>query len=848
MTLLIAEILFFSSFIIHIPVLWLRKKESIPDLVPDVVQKLVIVIPTYNEPLEILRQTIRAALEVEVPDKIKLKVVVLDDGHRDWLRDFVTFYQKMDKIPLEYVARTERTGYKAGNINNYLQQSQEDFLLCLDADFRAEPDILVKFLPYMGQDSVGFVQAPQYFDNIESSDPYGQDAELWFSLLQMGRYGQDALICCGSPTLWSIPALREIGGLQHSVTEDFLSGVTLQTRGYKAFYLQERVAVGIASDDSIDVRRKTVRYAAGAFEFIKLHTGLVMTRKLSLVQQFLHATYPIAFIAPLAAPVLILIPIISILTGISPFVLDESGQYFLGAQLISLISLQSIFLLAVGRKSWRSWQYYWGMFPAYYEAFMTTFFGRLKFAVSKKGGPQISGWSQLLSVKWQILFLLAGWSTLGYGLLTFNDRFVGVSLYPSFAWLLLNNLLLFGVVRAPLRSALSELIEAGQENWKSLQRASIAIALVTVAIALTPVFISQPIFSQFQEAQNTPDQLGQPIAQKMTASLGQLNTQLDLQSEQAFSSLLFFIDWRENSVSAGSKQFEHDVAPVLDLAYENGMIPIITWEPVKKNAQGEFAQDFKLASIRDGQSDLYLQGWREGLQKWMSDHPGYEVRIRLMHEMNAPIQRYHWSNVSPAEYRASYEYIYEKIAPVSEDVKWMLVFQNFTADAGWQQKRAKDYEQYSPNVDIDYVGIDGYSRPFLNGVDGPIGGEVTPAQVLPEAFFRRMRELYPTAGLVISETSVPYMPATDEPVPYPSGKVSYQMTDPERAAWISELQSYVVYLDQKYTLAEVTWFNGNTDYHWSLDASEDQLTVQAFKNFMQKLKNEKIGVGIYPGE
>jgi hypothetical protein len=330
--------------------------------------------------------------------------------------------------------------------------------------------------------------------------------------------------------------------------------------------------------------------------------------------------------------------------------------------------------------------------------------------------------------------------------------------------------------------------------------------------------------------------------------LAQLTSRLNLSKERKFGALLFFIDWDDNTFEQGKEHFEKDVKPFLDLAYAERMIPIITWEPVKKDAQGAFAKEYSLPSITQGKSDEYLRGWQAGLQEWMTAHPKYEVRIRLMHEMNAPIARYHWSNVTPTEYKDAYEHVYRIIDTVDGNLQWMFVFQNFTADKAWLQKRASDYDQYIPDVPLDYLGIDGYSRPFLAGVDGPPGGEVTPQQVLPEQFFKSMRQAYPKAKLVISETSVPYMEKTDEPVPYPEGVLSYQMTDEQRASWIVALQEYLIALDQTYALEEVTWFNGNTDYHWSLFASEDSRTVEAFREFMDGLDKNGITVGIYPGE
>ncbi len=847
--LLLTELVFFANFLIHFPVLWLKKPKNILTQIPKFTKKLAILIPTYNEPLNILSQTIEQSLAIAIPQNLKVKIVVLDDGNRDWLKKYVKELAKTTSVTLEYLTRTERFGYKAGNINNYLKSvCQEDFILVLDADFVPFKNILEEFYPYLGIEKLGFVQAPQFFNNIAKGDPFGQDPAIWFSLLQVGRYGQNALICCGSPTLWSVPALQSIGYMQYSVTEDFLTGAMIQSKGWQAIYLQKDVAEGKASEDIIDVKKKTLRYSSGAFEFFSFAKKLLANGHLSLRQRFLHFTYPLAFVAPLLTPILIAIPILSILTGISPFVIDQSSYPHLLSQIIALISFQIIFFLAVGKKAWKSWQFYLGMFPVYTKALLQTIFGKTVFQVSKKGVQSAAAYAQLKAVRLQIFILLLSWVTFFKGLLLFRENIISISLYPALFWLLLNNFLLFGVIKAPLylswQQLLTQIKELGKNKLNFLFNKKFAL----MAFIFLIIAGAGSMWFRQRSVPNIEVKVQQTNLNKMKNNLDLLTTKLSLNDDRRFQTLLFFTDWGDNKREVGQANFYLKVEPSLNLAYENQLVPIITWEPVKKNLLGEFAEDITLKSIREGQSDQYLIGWRNGLQEWMDKHPGYEVRIRLMHEMNAPIDRYHWSHVSPAEYRASYEYVYNLISQVNGNLKWMAVFQNFTADAGWTQKRAKDYDRYIPNIPVDYIGIDGYSRPFLAGKDGPPGGEVTPAQVLPRAFFKAMREAYPQAKLVISETAVPYMPKTDEALPYPAGELSYQMTDLERAAWINDFKDYLLEIDQDFGLEEMTWFNGNTDYHWSIFAEQDQLTIAAFKQLMLELNKAKIKIGIYPGE
>ncbi len=534
-------------------------------------------------------------------------------------------------------------------------------------------------------------------------------------------------------------------------------------------------------------------------------------------------------------------PIIALFIGISPFAIDESGKFFLIAQLISVVSLQLIFILLVGKKTWRASQFYFGMFPAVYSALLRTILGKSVFSVSKKdGGKTISGLKQLKAVRVQFLCVLLGLFAFGQAMNLWLKGELSLSLYPSVGWLLLNTVLLTGVISYPLR-------QIRQEMFKWLQaKIYITIPSLLTMILITLLGVVGGRYFLLRDQATNFDENAAISSERLTISLDKLDDRLSNLGENKFQTFLFFIGWGENTEAAGADQFRVSVAPILNLAYERQMTPIITWEP--KFSDEELQQQFSLSSIADGQSDRYLRGWRDELQKWLNDHPDFEVRIRLMHEMNAPIAEYPWSHVSPESYRLIFEHIFSIVNDVDGNLQWMLVFQNLTADANWQNKRAGDYEKYIPNVPIDYIGIDGYSRLYQVGVDGPPGGEVTPQQVLPEEFFRLIRKRFPQTKLVISETSVPYISKTDELIPYPAGQVSYQMTDLQRAEWITDLQKYVISLNEKYGLYEVIWFNGNTDYHWSLFAPEDLLTFRSFQNFISVLRRNEMKMGIYPGE
>src|SRR5262245_18706009 len=70
-----------------------------------------VYIPTYNEPLDVVRATVLGALAMDYAAN-KLNVYVLDDGRRD---EFLVF---AERVGVGYLTRPDNAHAKAGNINH----------------------------------------------------------------------------------------------------------------------------------------------------------------------------------------------------------------------------------------------------------------------------------------------------------------------------------------------------------------------------------------------------------------------------------------------------------------------------------------------------------------------------------------------------------------------------------------------------------------------------------------------------------------------------------------------------------------------------------------------------------
>ncbi|NCT90366.1 glycosyltransferase [Cellulomonas sp. APG4] len=165
-----------------------------------------VLVTTYDEPVELVMATARAALAIRHPHR----TWVLDDGARPGLR------AAAEAEGIGYLERgadwADRPRHaKAGNLNNALLRTDGEFLLVLDADQVPAPEILDRTLGYFADDGVALVQTPQHFTNVTEADPLGSQAPLFYGPIQQGKDGWEAAFFCGSNAVLRREALMQLG-------------------------------------------------------------------------------------------------------------------------------------------------------------------------------------------------------------------------------------------------------------------------------------------------------------------------------------------------------------------------------------------------------------------------------------------------------------------------------------------------------------------------------------------------------------------------------------------------------------------------------------------------------------
>jgi cellulose synthase (UDP-forming) len=279
-----------------------------------------VFIPTYNEPVELLRETVVCATSIRYPHKTYL----LDDGNRPEVRELAR------EFGCGYLARTERTHAKAGNLNHALRHTDGEFIVVIDADHIPNPDFIHHLIGFFEDPTVAVVQTPQDFYNLDSfmhlTDTRAryawQQQELFYSVVQPGKDGYSATMYCGSPAMLRRKALESIGGFAtETITEDMHTGLRMQKHGWKVLYYNHTVARGLAPQTFTAFATQWHRWGIGAMQVLRQENPL-FCKGLTLGQRLNYFCGFYFYWLGYQKLIFVVTPMFCLLTGLLPLNAD----------------------------------------------------------------------------------------------------------------------------------------------------------------------------------------------------------------------------------------------------------------------------------------------------------------------------------------------------------------------------------------------------------------------------------------------------------------------------------------------------------------------------------------------
>ena len=270
-----------------------------------------VLIPTYNEPLSVVRSTAFAALNIDYPAD-KLHVYVLDDGRRDEFRRFC------EEAEIGYITRTDNKHAKAGNINHALKVLDSPYVAIFDCDHVPTRSFLQVTLGWFLKDTkLGMLQTPHYF---YSPDPFERnlhqfmvipnEGELFYGVLQDGNDLWNATFFCGSCALLRRTAIQEIGGIAvETVTEDAHTSLRMQSRGWNTAYINIPQAAGLATESLSSHVGQRIRWARGMCQILRVDNpllikGLKWPQRICYFNAMIHFLYAVPRLIFLTAPLI----------------------------------------------------------------------------------------------------------------------------------------------------------------------------------------------------------------------------------------------------------------------------------------------------------------------------------------------------------------------------------------------------------------------------------------------------------------------------------------------------------------------------------------------------------------
>jgi cellulose synthase (UDP-forming) len=314
--LLIAEAYaFVILFLGYLQTVWPLRRTPVP--LPDDPQvwpSVDLLIPTYNEPLSVVKYTALASMNIDWPAD-KLNVYILDDGKREEFRKFA------EEAGIGYMTRDDNAHAKAGNINRALARLDSPFVCIFDCDHVPTRSFLQMTIGWFQRDTkLAMLQTPHHF---YSPDPFERnlnmfrtipnEGELFYGIVQDGNDFWNATFFCGSCAVLRRTALDEIGGIAvETVTEDAHTSLRMQMNGWNTAYINIPQAAGLATERLSGHVKQRIRWARGMIQIMRTDNplfakGLKPAQRLCYFNAMTHFLYALPRLIFLTAPLIYLV-------------------------------------------------------------------------------------------------------------------------------------------------------------------------------------------------------------------------------------------------------------------------------------------------------------------------------------------------------------------------------------------------------------------------------------------------------------------------------------------------------------------------------------------------------------
>jgi cellulose synthase/poly-beta-1,6-N-acetylglucosamine synthase-like glycosyltransferase len=270
---------------------------------------VTVQLPLFNE-MYVVERLVKAVTEIDYPRE-RLEIQVLDDSTDETVKIASATVAKYaaQGFDIHYIHREDRTGFKAGALENGMKTAKGDLMAIFDADFVPKPDFLRKLVHFFTDPTVGCAQ--MRWAHINGS--YNLLTRLQTIMLD-GHFVLEQTTRNRSVNFYNFNATAGIlrreaielsGGWQHdTLTEDTDLSFRAQLMGWRFVYLLDEEAPAEIPVEINAFKAQQRRWAKGVLQvWFKLyrriwHAPLPMRVKLEMFFRLTgNISYPLMIVA-----------------------------------------------------------------------------------------------------------------------------------------------------------------------------------------------------------------------------------------------------------------------------------------------------------------------------------------------------------------------------------------------------------------------------------------------------------------------------------------------------------------------------------------------------------------------
>jgi len=238
---------------------------------------ITVQLPLFNE-VYVVERLVKAVTEIDYPRE-KFEIQVLDDSTDETVKLAQATVAKYSQqgFDIHYLHRSDRTGFKAGALEQGLKVAKGELLAIFDADFVPKPDCLRKLVDFFTDPLVGCAQMRWSHINgdynlLTRLQTIMLDGHFVVEQTTRNRTG-GFFNFNGTAGIWRRRAIALSGGWQHdTLTEDTDLSFRAQLMGWKFVYLLDEEAPAEIPVEINAFKAQQRRWAKGVMQVgIKLY-------------------------------------------------------------------------------------------------------------------------------------------------------------------------------------------------------------------------------------------------------------------------------------------------------------------------------------------------------------------------------------------------------------------------------------------------------------------------------------------------------------------------------------------------------------------------------------------------